>query len=89
MGGNISTEAFDPAHVRIYANILHLQNPAVRVHMIQTCLAGPEYIASAKRAGLYSYLLGYVSAVQSGHAPRPLPGEGGGDVASGGAGRRR
>lgn len=87
MGANISTEAFDPAHVRIYSNILHIQNPATRAQMIQTCMAGHEFIASSKRAGLYSYLLGYVSAVQSGHTPRPLPGEGSTPIATGGAGR--
>lgn len=87
MGGNISAEAFDPAHVRIYSNILHIQNPAIRAQMIQTCLAGPEYIAVAKRAGLYSYLLGYLSAVQSGHTPRSLPGEGQSAVGGAGSGR--
>ena len=87
MGVNISTEAFDPAHVRIYSNILQIQNHATRAQMIQTCLAGHEFIGTAKRAGLYSYLLGYVSAVQSGQTPRPLPGEGGGVVVAGGAGR--
>ena len=45
--------------------------------MIQTCLAGPEYAQSAKRAGVYSYLLNYISTVQSGGSPPTLPGEGG------------
>ena len=75
MGNNVSISAFDPAHVRIYSNILHLQSPHTRVQMIQTCLAGPEYSQTAKRAGVYSYLLNYVSTVMSGGAPPVLPGE--------------
>ena len=75
MGGQVSIEAFDPTHVRIYTNILNIKNPQIRAQMIQTCMAGTEYIHAAKRSGVYSYLLGYVSAVQSGHQPRSLPGE--------------
>ncbi len=43
--------------------------------MIQTCLASMEYINSAKRAGIYSYLLNYVSSVNSGGSIPLLPGE--------------
>ena len=85
MGNGVSIEAFDPTHVRIYSNIIQIQDPITRAQMIQTCLAGVEYIQSAKRAGIYSYLLGYMSAVQTGGAsqlPR-LPGEGGAGAAGG------
>ena len=75
MGNNVSISAFDPAHVRIYSNILQLQSPQTRVQMIQTCLAGTEYSQTAKRAGIYSYLLNYVSTVMAGGAPPVLPGE--------------
>jgi len=75
MGNGVSMSAFDPAHVRIYTNLLQLKNPALRIQMIQTCLAGPEYIQTAKRAGVYSYLLNYISSVQSGSTPPMLPGE--------------
>ena len=78
MGGLVSVAAFDAAHVRIYNNIIGIRNPRTRVEMIQTCLAAPEYVIAAKRAGVYSYLLAYVSAVSSGQQPRPLPGEGSG-----------
>jgi hypothetical protein len=71
-----NTMSIDPAHVRIYHNIIKIQNPRTRVQMIQTCLSGIEFVQSAKRAGLYSYLLEYVSSVQAGHHPKPLPGEG-------------
>lgn len=91
MGNGVSIEAFDPAHVRIYSNIVQIQDPATRAQMIQTCLAGVEYVQSAKRAGIYSYLLGYVSAVQTGGTAPRLPGEAsslsvGGSYAAGGAG---
>lgn len=75
MGGLVSVAAFDAAHVRIYSNIIAIRNPRTRIEMIQTCLAAPEYVLSAKRAGVYSYLLEYVSSVTSGKQPRPLPGE--------------
>ena len=75
MGQGVSLNAFDPAHVRIYSNVLQLKSPHLRVQMIQTCLAGAEYMQSAKRAGIYSYLLNYVSTVQSGGSPPFLPGE--------------
>ena len=74
MGQGVSLNAFDPAHVRIYSNVLQLKSPHLRVQMIQTCLAGAEYMQSAKRAGIYSYLLNYVSTVQSGGSPPFLPG---------------
>lgn len=81
MGNGTSIDAFDPTHVRIYSNIVQIQDSATRAQMIQTCLAGVEYVQAAKRAGIYSYLLGYVSAVQTGGAAPRLPGE-----AAGGAG---
>uniref|UniRef100_A0A6C0AP93 J domain-containing protein n=1 Tax=viral metagenome TaxID=1070528 RepID=A0A6C0AP93_9ZZZZ len=77
MGNGVSVSAFDPAHVRIYQNILQLQSPQTRVQMIQTCLAGIEYTQTAKRAGVYSYLLNYMSTVQNGGQPPVLPGENG------------
>jgi curved DNA-binding protein CbpA len=43
--------------------------------MIETCLAGPEYISAAKHAGIYPQLLSYVTQVRNGIQPAPLPGE--------------
>ena len=76
MGAGISAESFEPSHRRIYANMLQIRNPATRAQMIQTCLTGIEYVQAAKRAGLYSYLLSYIAAVQNGADPGLLPGEG-------------
>ncbi len=73
MGNNQS--AVDPVHVRMYSNMIQIQDPSKRVQVIQTCLASMEYVNSAKRCGIYSYLLHYISSVQSGGQPSVLPGE--------------
>ena len=65
----------DPVHLRIYSNIIQIRDPSKRVQMIQTCLSSMEYINSAKRAGIYSYLLHYISSVTSGGTVPLLPGE--------------
>lgn len=72
MGNN---QSVDPIHTRIYTNIIQIHDPAKRIQVIQTCLASIEYVNSAKRCGIYSYLLHYISTVQSGGNPPLLPGE--------------
>lgn len=67
----------DPSHVRIYTNLLQIKAPHKRAEVIQTCFASMEYVNSAKRAGLYSYLLNYLSMMQLGQAVPLLPGENG------------
>ena len=69
------TSAVDPVHLRMYQNLIHIQDPGKRIQIIQTCLASMEYVQSAKRAGLYSHLLHYVSVASSGQTPSALPGE--------------
>jgi curved DNA-binding protein CbpA len=73
MGNNQS--AIDPVHLRMYSNIIQIKDPIKRLGIINTCLASMEYVSSAKRAGIYSYLLNYVATVNSGGAPPLLPGE--------------
>ena len=73
MGNNQS--AIDPVHLRIYSNIIQIRDPLKRVQMINTCLSSMEYVGSAKRAGIYSYLLNYIGMVNSGGSPPLLPGE--------------
>lgn len=73
MGNQAS--AVDPVHARIYHNMIQIQDPQKRIQMIQTCLASMEYVNSAKRGGIYSYLLHYISTVQTGANPPLLPGE--------------
>jgi curved DNA-binding protein CbpA len=73
MGNTYS--GIDPVHLRIYSNIIQIQDPLKRIQVINTCLTSIEYINSAKRAGIYSYLLSYISTVNSGGTPPLLPGE--------------
>jgi curved DNA-binding protein CbpA len=73
MGNNQS--AIDPVHLRMYSNIIQIKDPVKRLGIINTCLASMEYVSSAKRAGIYSYLLNYVATVNSGGSPPLLPGE--------------
>jgi curved DNA-binding protein CbpA len=76
MGNGSSTIGlYDPNHVSIYKKLLLIQSPATKVQMIQTLLAGPDYVAAAKAAGVYAHLLAYVARVNAGAAPPPLPGE--------------
>jgi curved DNA-binding protein CbpA len=76
MGNSASSQMFPGAHIRIYQNIILIRDPVKRVEMIETLLAGPEYVQSAKKAGIYSALLMYVTRVQKGQRPDLLPGEG-------------
>ena len=73
MGNNQS--AIDPVHLRMYSNIIQIKDPMKRLGIINTCLASIEYVSSAKRAGIYSYLLNYIATVNSGGSPPFLPGE--------------
>jgi len=73
MGNNQS--AVDPVHVRMYSNMIKIQDPMKRIQVIQTCMASIEYVNSAKRCGIYSYLLHYISTVQAGGQAPVLPGE--------------
>lgn len=73
MGNNQS--AIEPVHLRIYSNIIQIRDPVKRVQMINTCLASMEYVSSAKRAGIYSYLLNYIAIVNAGEKAPSLPGE--------------
>jgi hypothetical protein len=63
------------SHIRIYKDLLRIQNPATRAEMIRTLLAGQEYLASARVSGVYSHLLSYVARVEAGQRPAALPGE--------------
>lgn len=76
MGQGQSLQPYNSSHVRIYRDLLRIQNPVTRAEMIRTLLAGQEYVATAKAAGVYAHLLSYISRVQAGERPSaPLPGE--------------
>ena len=55
--------------------MIQIRDPMKRVQIINTCMASMEYVQSAKRAGIYSYLLNYISTVHNGGNPPGLPGE--------------
>ena len=75
MGNVASLDAFPPAHIRIYKNLLSIQSHQTRAEMIQTLLQSPEYVYSFRQAGIYADLLQYASRVSRGQVPDPLPGE--------------
>ena len=70
-------QSIDPIHLRMYTNMIQIRDPMKRVQIINTCMASMEYVQSAKRAGIYSYLLNYISTVHNGGNPPGLPGESG------------
>ena len=75
MGNGQSLSAYNPSHIRIYKDLIRIQDPTTRASMIRTVLAGPDYVASARAAGIYSHLLSYLGRVQGGEVPPQLPGE--------------
>lgn len=61
MGNGQSLQQFNPSHVRIYRDLLRIQNARTRCEMIRTLLIAPEYVASARAASIYSHLLSYIA----------------------------
>jgi len=75
MGNNISVATGIPdAHIRIYRNLLQIQAPATRLQMLETLLAGQEYVRSIKQAGIYGPILSYIASIRRGDTSF-LPGE--------------
>lgn len=76
MGNNLSLAAgpIPEPHIRIYKNILSLQSASTRVQMLETLLAGQEYVATAKRTGIYGSILSYIVSIRRGDTAF-LPGE--------------
>lgn len=70
-----NTHGIPDHHIRMYQNLLNIQNSTVRMEMIQTILSSPEHRASAKAAGVYGNLLHYSQVIQAGGAPPMLPGQ--------------
>jgi curved DNA-binding protein CbpA len=75
MGNGQSLQLYNQSHVKIYRDLLRIQNARTRAEMIRTLLAGQEYIAAARNAGVYSHLLAYIARVDTGQYPAALPGE--------------
>lgn len=70
--GGVSSR-IEPNHVEIYKKIIHIKDPSVRLSTLQMLMSGPEYIVSAKTAGIYPQLLQYISLLNAGRNPGPLP----------------
>lgn len=68
-------QSLPAAHLRMYQNLLAMKSPGQKAQIIQTILSSPEHSESAKKAGLYGYLLHYVKVVEAGGAAPKLPGE--------------
>lgn len=75
MGNAYSQQQFPAAHLRIYQNLIQIRDPVKRLEIIRTLFASQEYVISARKAGIYSHLLSYISKVQNGEIPGYLPGE--------------
>lgn len=71
--GNV--QSYNPSHVRIYRDLLRIQNTATRAEMIRTLLVAPEYVSSARSAGVYAHMLAYIAKVEAGQRPAAMPGE--------------
>ncbi len=71
--GNAVSIGIDHSHIRIYNNLLQFNDHARRVQMLETLMMAPEYIASAKRAGLYAGFLNYIRAVKTGDRSASFP----------------
>ena len=76
MGVNFSLAVghIPESHIRIYKNLIQLQSPVTRLQMLETLLAGQEYVATAKQTGFYGPILAYMAAVRRGDSAT-LPGE--------------
>jgi hypothetical protein len=63
-------------HMMMYNKILQIKNPQTRVNMLKTILSGPEFIHTAKQAGIYAGILQYIKAITYDEAgTHILPGE--------------
>ena len=81
-------QSIDHSHVRIYNHLVAMTNPARRLQTLETLMVGPEYVASARRAGIYAGLLGYMARLRSGDVTAPFPGQMAG-ISTGGMGGER
>lgn len=70
-----NTQSYNSSHVRIYRDLLRIQNPQTRAEMIRTLLVAPEYVASFRSAGIYPQMLAFIARVEAGQRPAALPGE--------------
>jgi curved DNA-binding protein CbpA len=53
-------------HQRIWSDLSKIENESTRLKMIETLLAGQEYVASLKKMNLYSDILTWITAIKRG-----------------------
>ena len=69
MGVSASVPA---SHVRVWTHLCAIGDGPTRARMVETLLAGPEYVAAAKAAGVYGGVLAWLTAQRRGEwAPWP------------------
>jgi len=56
----------DPRHVRIWSNLSSLDSVDARLSTLDTLFSGAEFVAAAKKAGLYAPLLSWMAATRRG-----------------------
>lgn len=56
----------DPRHVRIWSNLSSLDSVDARCSTLETLFSGAEFVAAAKRVGLYAPLLSWMAATRRG-----------------------
>jgi hypothetical protein len=85
--GAASSSTVEPRHARIWANLSSLDSVEARLTTLDTLFSGAEFVAAAKKAGLYAPLLTWIAATRRGEyaawpgssTPRnPPPSYGGG-----------
>ena len=65
----------DARHIGIYQKLLAIQNPTIRLQMMDTLMGDPGIIQSAKIAGIYGNILQVSAAIRHGGPIPLLPGE--------------
>ncbi len=67
--------SFDPRHVRIWNILSSIESTNARITQLETLFSAQEYVAAAKKAGLYGTLLQWMAAQRRGeYYPWPIVG---------------
>jgi hypothetical protein len=53
----------------IWQKLAYIQSDEARISMLETLLAGPEYVYAAKQGGVYAFVLQWIAAYRRGERP--------------------
>lgn len=67
--GNAASVGLDPRMVNIWQKLAYIQSDEARIGMLETLLAGPEYVSAAKRGGVYAFVLQWIASYRRGERP--------------------